>query len=51
MADRLGMLKTGGSDFHGAPKPHVFLGTVTNGVPAPYELLERIKAAAGAIAT
>jgi predicted metal-dependent phosphoesterase TrpH len=49
MADRLGLLKTGGSDFHGAPKPRVFLGTVTNGGPAPYELLERIKEAAGAI--
>jgi predicted metal-dependent phosphoesterase TrpH len=43
MADRLGLLKTGGSDFHGAPKPHVFLGAVTSGGPAPYDLLERLK--------
>lgn len=49
MADRLGLLKTGGSDFHGAPKPNVFLGVVTNESPAPYELLERLKDAAGSV--
>jgi predicted metal-dependent phosphoesterase TrpH len=45
LADRLGLVQTGGSDFHGEPKPDVFLGVVTNGEPAPYALLERVRAA------
>ena len=39
LAGRLGLLVTGGSDFHGTPKPHVPLGIVHSGSPASYTLL------------
>lgn len=39
LAGRLGLLVTGGSDFHGTPKPHVPLGIVHGGGPAAYSLL------------
>ena len=39
LAARLGLLVTGGSDFHGTPKPHVPLGVVHGGGPASYSLL------------
>jgi len=39
LAGRLGLLVTGGSDFHGTPKPHVPLGVVHSGGPADYSLL------------
>lgn len=42
MAARLGLLTTGGSDFHGSPKPHVPLGIVFNNRPAPRSLLETL---------
>ena len=38
------MLVTGGSDFHGTPKPHVPLGVVTQGKPADPALLADIRA-------
>lgn len=38
------LLVTGGSDFHGTPKPHVFLGVVSEGKPAPISLLADIRA-------
>ncbi len=41
MADRLGLVKTGGSDFHGAVKPDVHFG----GVRTPLEWLEPLEAA------
>ena len=40
IAKRLGLIATGGSDFHGDPKPHVPLGIAANGGAAPYRLLE-----------
>ena len=40
---RAGLLVTGGSDFHGTPKPHVQLGVVHEGGPAPYSILEEMK--------
>ena len=43
-AERCGLMVTGGSDFHGAPKPNVFLGRVLDGRPVPYEILDRMKA-------
>ena len=46
IADRLDLVKTGGSDFHGTPKPNVPLGVVTDGGPAPYTLLDRLRSAA-----
>ncbi len=37
------LLVTGGSDFHGTPKPHVPLGIVFDGKPAPLELLQTLR--------
>ena len=39
IADRLNLLKTGGSDYHGIPKEGVPVGTVK----VPYELVEALK--------
>lgn len=36
------LLVTGGSDFHGSPKPHVPLGIVYQGRPAPRVLLDAL---------
>ncbi len=44
LARRLNLLVTGGSDFHGTPKPHVPLGVVFDGQPAPPHLLEAMRA-------
>lgn len=44
LADRLVLLVTGGSDFHGQAKPHVPLGIVFEGRPAPASLLDRMRA-------
>jgi len=47
-AEEYGLLKTGGSDFHGANKPHIQIGTGIGGeLDVPYEWLERLKEAAG----
>jgi predicted metal-dependent phosphoesterase TrpH len=44
LAEELGLLPTGGSDFHGAVKPEVFLGTGRNGnIRVPAEFLERLR--------
>ena len=45
LARRHGLLITGGSDFHGTPKPHVPLGIVFDGKPAPMHLLETLRSA------
>ena len=37
------LLVTGGSDFHGTPKPHVPLGIVSEGRPASYDLLPMLR--------
>jgi predicted metal-dependent phosphoesterase TrpH len=44
LADRLGLVVTGGSDFHGTPKPHVPLGIVFEDEPAPAGLLDGMRA-------
>ncbi|HZP84676.1 MAG TPA: PHP domain-containing protein [Chthonomonadaceae bacterium] len=45
LADRLGLLTTGGSDFHGpSVKPTVLLGHVEGDLPAPTALLDALKA-------
>jgi len=44
LAARLGLLVTGGSDFHGIAKPHVPLGIVFDGKPAPPTLLDILRA-------
>lgn len=43
LAERNGLLVTGGSDFHGTPKPHVPLGIVSQGKPAPLTLLTAMR--------
>eukprot|EP00831_Metopus_contortus_P040687 TRINITY_DN31870_c0_g1_i1.p2 TRINITY_DN31870_c0_g1~~TRINITY_DN31870_c0_g1_i1.p2 ORF type:complete len:457 (-),score=97.81 TRINITY_DN31870_c0_g1_i1:82-1452(-) len=43
MADRLGLLKSGGSDFHGTNKPKIRLGVGKGSLHVPSELLEKMK--------
>lgn len=43
MADDLGLLLSGGSDFHGANKDGYELGTGKENLKIPYEVLEKIK--------
>jgi 3',5'-nucleoside bisphosphate phosphatase len=46
MARRFGLAVTGGSDFHGATKPGIALGTGRNGsLQVPYSILENMKTA------
>lgn len=47
IAAELGLLLTGGSDFHGAAKPEFLLGRGTGDLAVPYGLLEALKDAAG----
>jgi hypothetical protein len=44
LAERLGLVVTGGSDFHGTPKPTVPLGVVFEGRPTPHGLLSALRA-------
>jgi len=45
LAEELDLVPTGGSDFHGAPKPNVALGTGLRGnLRVPLEFLERLRA-------
>lgn len=48
IANDLGLVITGGSDFHGAPKPDIKLGKVTRGLPAPASLLDSLPRPANA---
>ena len=43
IAEENNLLVTGGSDFHGTPKPFVPLGIVSENRPAPRELLETLR--------
>lgn len=43
LADRLGLFKTGGSDFHGTSKPQIGMGELA----VPYRYLEGLRLAAG----
>lgn len=43
MANEVGLVATGGSDFHGAAKPNVFLGVVVDGGPVPNAVLANLK--------
>lgn len=47
LAKEYRLITTGGSDFHGANKPHIRLGDGMGGLNVPYEFLETLKAAAG----
>jgi len=40
IAGELGIARSGGSDFHGAPKPHVVIGHYRPGLPIPNEVVE-----------
>ncbi|MGN0181126.1 MAG: PHP domain-containing protein [Candidatus Ornithomonoglobus sp.] len=42
VAQKTGLLTSGGSDFHGMNKPDVKLGAVSEGI-VPYEILEKLK--------
>lgn len=44
LAKRHDLLATGGSDFHGTPKPHVSLGIVYDDKPAPLSVLTALRA-------
>ena len=48
LADEYGLIKTGGSEFHGKNKPQIALGSGTGELNVPYEWLERLKDAAKA---
>lgn len=43
LAKKYGLLISGGSDFHGANKPHITLGSGTRHMPIPAYLLAEIK--------
>lgn len=45
LAEKYGLLVTGGSDFHGAVKPNVRLGTGAGDLCVPRDVLERLKKA------
>ena len=48
LADEYGLIKTGGSDFHGSNKPHIALGNgIDNNLDVPYSFLEKLKEVAG----
>lgn len=48
LAEEYGLVKTGGSDFHGSNKPQISLGSGTeNDLHVPCEWLERLKEEAG----
>ena len=48
LAEEYGLLKTGGSDFHGGHKAHIALGRgINDDLEVPYEWLERLREAAG----
>jgi predicted metal-dependent phosphoesterase TrpH len=48
LARRMGLLVTGGSDFHGSFKPDISLVTGLGDLEVPYDLLAEMKAAAAA---
>ncbi|MCD8315311.1 MAG: PHP domain-containing protein [Firmicutes bacterium] len=43
LASRLGLLLSGGSDFHGAFKPHISIGRGTGDLRVPYDVLTAMK--------
>ena len=43
LADKFGLLPSGGSDFHGSNKPAIDMGTGRGNLKVPYEYLERMK--------
>ncbi|MBD3165018.1 PHP domain-containing protein [bacterium] len=45
LVDRFGLIKTGGSDYHGDPKPDIRLGTGFGNLRVPYRLLDEMRSA------
>lgn len=43
MARELGLICSGGSDFHGTMKPHISIGRGTGALRIPYQALENVK--------
>ena len=43
LAERMGLLVTGGTDFHGSRKPDIALGRGLGNMHIPYEILEALK--------
>jgi len=43
LAKKYGMLISGGTDFHGANKPHIKLGVGYGNLHIPYSLLDQIR--------
>ena len=43
MANRVGLIYSGGSDFRGATKPKIDMGTGMGKLAVPYEILEKIR--------
>ncbi len=46
LAKDLGLLISGGSDYHGDNKPDIKLGSVYQGMPLPASILDPLRAAA-----
>ena len=47
LAEEYGLIKTGGSDFHGDNKKHIAIGTGTGSLEVPYKYLEKLRQTAG----
>ena len=43
LAEEMGLMISGGTDFHAAMKPHISIGTGTGNMKIPYSVLENIK--------
>lgn len=43
LAEKHGIKQSGGSDFHGGGKKHIFLGTGTGNLEVPFEFYENLK--------
>lgn len=43
LAAKYGLKLSGGTDFHGTFKPHISIGSGTNGMVIPYRVLEQMK--------
>ncbi len=46
LADKFGLIKSGGSDFHGSNKPDIKIGVGKDNIAVPYQVYEKLKKAA-----
>ncbi len=51
LADKLDLLVTGGTDFHGDVKPEIQMGSGTGDLHVPYELFEKLTARLATVAS